>query len=144
MWSYEQAFQVMRQLRLPYPDAEEQFRRLVFNVVARNQDDHTKNIAFVMDENGEWRLSPAFDMTYAYNPSGAWTARHQMSVNGKREGITVADLLAVADEMNIRKGREVIAAVVAAVGRWPEFAAAAEVTAETSDRIGATHRYIHP
>jgi len=140
MWSYEQAFQVMRELRLPYPDAEQQFRRMVFNVVARNQDDHTKNIAFVMDESGEWRLSPAFDVTYAYNPSGAWTSRHQMSVNGKRAGIELADLLAVAEEMNIRKGREVVAEVVDGVRRWGEFAGEAGVEDEAVGRIGRVHR----
>ena len=140
MWSYEQAFQVMRELRLPYPDAEQQFRRLVFNVVARNQDDHTKNIAFLMDEEGEWRLSPAFDVTYAYNPDGAWTARHQMSVNGKREGIELADLMALATEMNIRQGREVVAAVLAAVGQWNGFAAEAGVDDEAAARIGGTYR----
>lgn len=140
MWSYEQAFQVMRELRLPYPDAEQQYRRLVFNVVARNQDDHTKNIAFLMDQDGQWRLSPAFDVTYAYNPGGAWTARHQMSINGKREGIEPADLWAVADEMNIRQSRDVVAEVLAAVRQWPEFAARAEVAEETATRLGKTFR----
>lgn len=81
-YSYEQAFTVMRRLRLPYSQAQEMFRRMVFNVVARNQDDHTKNISFLMDESGSWRLSPAYDMGYAYNPSGFWTATHQMSING--------------------------------------------------------------
>ena len=134
-WSYEQAFQVMRQLRLPYPDAEQQFRRLVFNVAARNQDDHTKNIAFLMDEDGQWRLSPAFDVTYAYNPSGTWTARHQMSVGGKREGIGRADLLALADEMNIRRAADLVDEVAAAVALWPEFAQLAGV--------GRRHRAPH-
>ncbi len=140
MWSYEQAFQVMRELRLPYPEAEQQYRRMVFNVVARNQDDHTKNIAFLMDQEGQWSLSPAFDVTYAYNPDGAWTARHQMSVNGKREGIELADLMAVADEMNIRQEREVVAEVLAAVGQWAGYAAEAGVDEETAARIGATFR----
>jgi len=138
-WSYEQAFQVMRELRLPYADAEQQFRRLVFNVAARNQDDHTKNIAFVMDRHGRWRLSPAFDVTYAYNPDGAWTARHQMTVGGKREGITGADLLALAEEMNIRRARDVMAEVGAALGRWTEFAAEAGVAEEKVEAIGGVH-----
>jgi serine/threonine-protein kinase HipA len=140
MWSYEQAFQVMRELRLPYGDAEQMFRRLVFNVVARNQDDHTKNIAFLMDEGGVWRLSPAFDVIYAYNPSGAWTAKHQMSINGKREGITAQDLLAVADEMNIRKARDMIGDVLGAVARWRECADVAEVPPETAARIETAFR----
>ena len=82
-YSYEQAFNVMRNLRLPYSQAQEMFRRLVFNVVVRNQDDHTKNISFLMDKTGKWSLSPAYDMGFAYNPAGGWTAQHQMSVNGK-------------------------------------------------------------
>lgn len=82
-YSYEQAFTVMRGLRLSYKEAQEMFRRMVFNVVVRNQDDHTKNISFLMDRDGKWRLSPAYDMGYAYNPDGQWTSAHQMSINGK-------------------------------------------------------------
>jgi len=84
-YSYEQAFQTMRRLRLPYNDTEQQFRRMAFNVVARNQDDHTKNIAFLMDRHGSWLLSPAFDVMYAHNPGGNWTNRHQMTINGKTD-----------------------------------------------------------
>jgi serine/threonine-protein kinase HipA len=138
--SYEQAFQVMRELRLPYPAAEQQFRRTVFNLAARNQDDHTKNIAFLMNPDGEWSLSPAFDVTYAFNPAGDWTARHQMTLNGKREGFTREDLLTVADEMSIKKAKDIIAEVVEAVGRWPEFAAVAEVPEDRAVAIGKTHR----
>ena len=83
-YSYEQLFQTMRRMRLPYTDAEEMFRRLVFNVIARNLDDHTKNISFVLRQNQSWRLSPAYDVVYSYNPQGKWTKRHQMSINGKR------------------------------------------------------------
>ena len=86
-YSYEQAFNVMRALRLPYSAAKEMFRRMVFNVVVRNQDDHTKNISFLMGEDGIWRLSPAYDMGYAYNPQGGWTSTHQMSINGKFDDI---------------------------------------------------------
>ena len=82
-YSYEQAFQTARRLQLPQPDLTELYRRALFNILARNQDDHTKNIAFLMDKQGRWSLSPAYDLTYSYNPSGEWTARHQMSVNGK-------------------------------------------------------------
>lgn len=139
-WSYEQAFQVMRELRLSYPEAEQQFRRMVFNVVARNQDDHTKNIAFVMDQRGQWRLSPAFDVTYAYNPQGSWTARHQMSIGGKREDINAADLLALAEEMNVRKARDILAEVDEAINGWSGYAAKAKVAEDTADRIGKTHR----
>jgi len=138
--SYEQAFQVMRELRLPYPDAEQQFRRTVFNIVARNQDDHTKNIAFLMNQNGEWRLSPAFDVTYAYNPAGDWTNRHQMTLNGKRGDFTRDDLLGVGREMSIKKGADIIAEVGEAVGCWAEFAASAGVPEEKAAAIGKTHR----
>jgi len=140
--SYEQVFQVMRELRLPYPDAEQQFRRTVFNILARNQDDHTKNIAFLMDAEGEWRLSPAFDVTYAYNPAGDWTNRHQMTLAGKRDGFTREDLLAVGREMSIKKGADVIEEVGEAVGRWPEFAAEAGVPGEKAAAIGGTHRVV--
>jgi serine/threonine-protein kinase HipA len=140
--SYEQAFQIMRELRLPYPDAEQQFRRTVFNIIARNQDDHTKNIAFLMDSEGEWRLSPAFDVTYAYNPTGDWTNRHQMTLAGKREGFTREDLLTVGREMSIKKGADIIAEVGEAVGRWAEFAIAAGVSEERAAAIGGTHRVI--
>jgi serine/threonine-protein kinase HipA len=138
--SYEQAFQVMRELRLPYPDAEQQFRRTVFNIVARNQDDHTKNIAFLMNPDGEWRLSPAFDVTYAFNPAGDWTNRHQMTLNGTRGDFTRDDLLGVGREMSIKKGADIIAEVGEAVGCWAEFAAAAGVPEEKAAAIGGTHR----
>jgi len=140
--SYEQAFQVMRELRLPYPDAEQQFRRTVFNIIARNQDDHTKNIAFLMDQEGEWRLSPAFDVTYAYNPTGDWTNRHQMTLAGKRDGFTREDLLTVGREMSIKKAADIIGEVGAAVACWAEFAAEAGVPEERASAIGGAHRVI--
>jgi serine/threonine-protein kinase HipA len=104
-YSYEQAFLVMRQLRLPYFQAEEMFRRMVFNVVARNQDDHTKNISFLMDKTGKWRLSPAYDISWSYNPEGKWTSQHQMSINNKWTDFTMSDLLSVASTMNIKRSR---------------------------------------
>ena len=128
--------------RTQSPDAEQQFRRTVFNIIARNQDDHTKNIAFLMDQEGQWRLSPAFDVTYAYNPTGDWTNRHQMTLAGKREGFTRDDLLIVGREMSIKKGEDIIAEVAEAVGRWAEFAAAAKVQDERAAAIGGTHRVI--
>ncbi len=117
-YSYEQAFQVMRQLRLPYKDAEQLFIRMVFNILARNQDDHTKNISFLMDKSGKWRLSPAYDIIYSYNPSGKWTSLHQMSVNGKRDEYTSADLLKVAKEINIKSAAKIIEQVKQAVSEW--------------------------
>jgi serine/threonine-protein kinase HipA len=138
-YSYEQAFQVIRRLRLPYEDTAQQYRRMVFNVIARNQDDHTKNIAFLMDREGNWRLSPAFDVIYAYNPSGEWTSRHQMSVNGRREDITRDDLLAVATEMGVKQATAIVNEVGDAVSRWPRFAADAGVEPSKFDSIGQSH-----
>lgn len=126
-YSYEQAFSVMRALRLPYSQAHEMFRRLVFNVVVRNQDDHTKNISFLMDKNGKWRLSPAYDMGYAYNPKGGWTAQHQMSVNGKFDGITRTDLIEFAKRNNIKDANEIIDMITETASSWPVIAAECEV-----------------
>jgi serine/threonine-protein kinase HipA len=138
VYSYEQAFQVMRQLRLPYMDAEELFRRMVFNVLCFNCDDHTKNISFLMDKQGEWRLSPAYDVTYAYHPENRWLKQHQMAVNGKRENIYRADMLKVASEMNIKKPLEIISSVQNAAGKWREFAERAsipEIQAAAIDKL---------
>lgn len=140
--SYEQAFQVIDALRLPASAAEQQFRRMVFNVVARNQDDHVKNIAFLMDRSGKWRLSPAFDVIYAYNPEGRWTARHQMSVNGKRDGFTLEDLGAVGRVASMKRGKaaEIFAEVREAVRSWPALAAEAGIEERRIEAIGRTHR----
>lgn len=121
-YSYEQVFETMRMLRLPYPEAEELFVRMVFNVLARNCDDHTKNFAFLMDQSGKWSLSPAYDICYAYRSGSIWVSAQSLMVNGKRENISDADFLEVARQMNIKKPEEKIAQVRAAVGRWSEFA----------------------
>lgn len=143
MYSYEQVFQVMRRLRLPYADAEEFFRRMVFNVVARNQDDHTKNISFLMDKTGTWRLSPAYDMSWAYNPSGEWTSAHQMSINNKYDAITREDLLKVAFEMNIKKAPKIIDQVVDAVSQWPSLAKSrSDIPQPTIDYIESTRNFV--
>ena len=139
---YEQALQVIRRLGLPMEASEEQFRRMLFNLVARNQDDHVKNIAFLMDKGGRWSLSPAFDIAYSYNPDGEWTARHQMSVNGKRDGFTREDLRACAKSTPMRRGRAeaLLEEVCAAVRRWPEFASAARIPEKTQAAISAHFR----
>ena len=121
-YSYEQAFNVMRALRLSYPEAREMFRRMVCNVVVRNQNDHTKNISFLMEEDGKWRLSPAYDMGYAYNPNGGWTATHQMSINGKFDEITKNDLLAFATRNNIKDAESIIYEIMEAASHWTEMA----------------------
>ena len=134
-YSYEQAFNVMRALRLSYSEAQEMFRRMVFNVVVRNQDDHTKNISFLMDERGKWKLSPAYDMGYAFNPQGGWTATHQMSVNGKFDGITRADLLALASANSIKEASTVIDQMCEMASRWPEIARDCGVPEEIIEKI---------
>lgn len=142
-YSYEQAFGIMRRLRLSYPEAEEFYRRMVFNVVARNQDDHTKNISFLMNRKGEWRLSPAYDMSWAYNPNGGWTATHQMSINNKWENITREDLLTVASEMNVKGAKKIIDQVVDSVAQWPRLAKEnSDIPQSTIDAIERTHVYL--
>ncbi len=139
-YSYEQAFDVMRALRLPYPQAKELFRRMVFNVVVRNQDDHTKNISFLMDEGGKWRLSPAYDMGYAYNPNGGWTATHQMSINGKFDNITRTDLLECAKRNSIREASLIVDEICEIASGWPAIAAACEVPQEMIRQIASNMR----
>lgn len=134
-YSYEQAFNVMRALRLPYSQAQEMFRRMVFNVVIRNQDDHTKNISFLMDKQGKWNLSPAYDMGFAYNPKGGWTAQHQMSINGKFDDITRQDLLEFALRNNIKEATEIIDRITDVASHWPLIARECEVPLPMIDAI---------
>lgn len=141
-YAYEQALLVIRRLGLPMRDIEQQFRRMAFNVIARNQDDHVKNIAFLMDRSGHWSLSPAFDMTYAYQPSGMWTNRHQMTLNGKRDRLTLVDFERCATGASMKHGRakEIVEEVREAVRRWATFAAEAAVDERDVERIGRAHR----
>lgn len=139
-YGYEQAFQVARQLGLPHPAAVELFRRMAFNVLSRNQDDHTKNIAFLMEPDGTWHLAPAFDLTFAYNPNGSWTDRHQMSIAGKRDDFVRDDLLETGKAMGVKTARHVLEEVADAVSRWPEFAGDSGVPADETRAIGKLHR----
>ena len=134
-YSYEQAFNVMRALRLPYSDAQEMFRRMVFNVILRNQDDHTKNISFLMDKTGRWRLSPAYDMGFAYNPQGGWTSQHQMSINGKFDNIDRKDLLECAKRNNIKEATDIIDNIIEVASQWPEMARKCDVPKSMIDSI---------
>jgi serine/threonine-protein kinase HipA len=136
-YSYEQALLVMRQLHLPMQAIEELFRRMVFNIVARNQDDHVKNIAFLMNKAGEWSLAPAFDMTYSFNPAGAWTASHQMTMNGKRGNFTMEDFNACAKAASMKRGRAatILAEVQATVAQWRAYAEKAGVPELVSEKI---------
>ena len=134
-FSYEQAFNIMRALRLPYSQVQEMFRRMVFNVVVRNQDDHTKNISFLMDGDGNWRLSPAYDMGYAYNPNGGWTSQHQMSINGKFDKITRRDLLEFAKRNSIKDANLIIDEIIAKASQWPTIARECDVPQKMVDVI---------
>ena len=117
---------------------------MAFNIVACNQDDHVKNIAFLMDRQGKWSLAPAIDVTYSYNPSGAWTATHQMTMNGKREGFTMADFDACAKTALMKRGRAatIVEEVIFAVKRWPEFATQAKLAEDVQEQIQKPHRLL--
>jgi len=136
-YSYEQAIMTIRQLELPMAIIEEQFRRTAFNIIGRNQDDHVKNIAFLMDKAGSWSLSPAFDVSYSYNPDGPWTSRHQMSMNGKRDGFTVADFTEFAKVAGLKRGRgkAILQEVADAFFKWEEVAEEAGVFPEWRQAI---------
>ena len=141
-YSYEQAFRIAREIGLPHADQVELFRRAIFNIVARNQDDHTKNISFLMDRSGTWRLAPAYDVTYSYNPTGDWTSRHQMSLAGKRDRFTNEDLITSGAAANVKapRAREILEEVTAAVRRWEEFAEEAGVVPGMVSPIADAHR----
>jgi len=141
-YSYEQAFAVMRKLRLSKAEATEQYRRMLFNIIARDQDDHTKNISFLMGPDGKWKLSPAYDVIYSHNPAGKWTNQHQMSVNGKRDHFTKEDLLSVGESISLSRPAEIVDEVIAVVDRWPEFAKDAGVKKEAVIDISKHHRII--
>jgi serine/threonine-protein kinase HipA len=140
--SYEQALQVMQRLAMPMQSKEQQFRRMVFNIVARNQDDHVKNIAYLMDRAGGWSLAPAYDVMYSFNPTGRWTGQHQMSLNRKRDHFEVADFVACARMASLKRGRAraILDEVREMVRSWPRFAEQAGVPARRAKQIAASHR----
>ncbi|MEA1950862.1 MAG: HipA domain-containing protein [Planctomycetota bacterium] len=135
--SYEQAFDAMRRLDLPAGSTAELFRRMVFNVVACNQDDHVKNIAFTMDRSGDWSLAPAFDMTYSYQPSGQWTSSHQMTINGKRGDFTLEDFRACGQSALLKRGHDktILNKVRDVVSHWRDYADEAGVNSDRRDKI---------
>ena len=139
-YSYEQAFEVMRKLRLSKAEATEQYRRMVFNIVARNQDDHTKNISFLMGPDGQWSLSPAYDVTYSHNPAGKWTNQHQMSVNGKRDNFTKDDLIHIGESISLSRPLDIIQDVIAVVDNWLEYADEAGVNKKVAREISQQQR----
>lgn len=134
-YSYEQVFQTMRLLRLTYPEAEEMFRRMVFNVLATNYDDHTKNFSFILKQGEPWRLAPAYDICFSYDPGNHWVNRQTLSVNGKRRGISQQDLLTIANDNGIKKGAAIIDAIKTVVEEWPYYAKQARVRADLAERI---------
>ena len=137
-YSYEQLFETMRLLGLPYPQAEQLFRRMVFNVISRNCDDHTKNFAFIMDKSGQWNLSPAFDVCHSYRPGSAWVSQQSLSINGKHKNITREDILSLARQMNIKKSGSIITQVNETVNKWPEYAEETMVNPAIRDAINKT------
>src|SRR5580698_5288292 len=136
-YSYEQAFDAIKRLGLSMHAREQQFRRMIFNVVGRNQDDHVKNIAFLMDKTVAWSLSPAFDVTYAFNPTGLWTSRHQMTINGKANDFTREDFEAVAQVAGLKRGKHeaILSEVMDTVKEWPRYANEAGVLGVQRDQI---------
>lgn len=136
---YNQLLLTIQQLKLGHMALEEAFRRMAFNVMAANCDDHSKNFSFLLREGGMWELAPAYDLTYAYNPKGEWTYQHLMAVNGKFSGITRADLLVVADRFGIGSASKVLKLVSEAVAAWPEFAHAAKLSEAETLRVGGHH-----
>jgi serine/threonine-protein kinase HipA len=136
---YNQLLQTISRLHLGYATLEEAFRRIAFNVMTANCDDHTKNFAFLLREGGAWELAPAYDVTHAHNPDGEWTNQHLMAVNGKFSGITRADLLAVADRFGIGTAPQVMQRIGAAVTAWPDYAAQAGLSTTETTRIRQHH-----
>lgn len=137
-YSYEQLFQTMRLLRLPYPQAEQIYRRMVFNVIAKNCDDHTKNTAFRLKEGGDWELAPAYDVCYAYRPESMWVSQHALSLNGKRKDFEKHDLISFAKAMNIKKPEHIISQIQNTVQHWNDYADEVNVNAKLRDSIKQT------
>ncbi|MCD4792146.1 MAG: type II toxin-antitoxin system HipA family toxin [Bacteroidales bacterium] len=137
-YSYEQLFQTMRILKLTYPEAIQMFRRMVFNVMATNYDDHTKNFSFSLKKDGKWELSPAYDVCYSYDPSNIWVSQHTLSINGKHKNISEADLMTIADANNIKKGKKIIQEIKNIVSKWQEYAEEVKVQQDLRDSITKT------
>ncbi|OQA03996.1 MAG: putative DNA-binding transcriptional regulator [Bacteroidetes bacterium ADurb.Bin397] len=137
-FSYEQLFQTMRELKLTYQDAEQMFRRMVFNVVARNCDDHTKNFSFRLKKGGEWELAPAYDVCHAYQPRHQWVSQHALSINGKRTLITKDDLLTIGKSIRYKNAEETIEEICNTVNKWKSFADEVKVSPKLRDEIDAT------
>lgn len=138
LYSYEQLFETMRILRLPYPEADQLYRRMVFNVLGRNCDDHTKNFAFIMNQTGKWNLSPAFDICHAYRPGSDWVSQHALSINGKRNNINKMDLLSISKQMNIKKAENIISQISEVMTKWNQYASDVNVDKKLKGAIEKT------
>ena len=136
-YSYEQLFQTMRLLRLTYPEAEQMFRRMVFNVLSTNYDDHTKNFSFILKKNEHWRLAPAYDLCFSFDPTNHWVNKQTLSVNGKRLAIRKEDLMTIAKDNNIKKGSKIIDDINSIVNSWNTYATRAGVRNDLKERIHA-------
>ncbi len=128
----------MRLLRLDYPEAEQMYRRMVFNVLARNCDDHTKNFAFVMDKSGEWKLAPAYDICHAYRPDSPWVSQQSLTINGKRQDINRDDLTKIASEMSIKKAGDILDHTASILKEWPKYAKQCAINSDLETRIQET------
>jgi len=142
-YSYEQLFQTMRVLRLTYPEAEEMFRRMVFNVLSTNYDDHTKNFSFRLKQNKQWELAPAYDVCYSYDPTNIWVSQHTISINGKHKHITQSDLMTIAKANNIKKGEDIIKDISKVVANWESYAKKVNVEQGLAQTIAQTHLKMH-
>ena len=138
-FSYEQLFQCMRELKLTYADAEQMFRRMVFNVIARNCDDHTKNFSFLLPQGGNWTLAPTYDVCHAYRPGSEWVSQHALSINGKRKNITCEDLLVIGKSIGCKKAPDIVDEINTTVKLWKKFADEVQVHPRLRDEIGKTH-----
>lgn len=137
-FSYEQLFQTMRMLKMTYPEAEQMFRRMVFNVMATNYDDHTKNFSFRLKQDCKWELSPAYDVCYSYDPNNIWVSQHTLSINGKHKDINKSDLMKIATNNNIRKGEKIIEETKTVVCDWNKYSVKANVSSKLSSSISKT------
>ena len=144
--SYEQAAQIIRKMGLSQKDIEQLYRRMVFNELAKNYDDHVKNISFLMDRRGKWKLAPAYDMTFSYNPQSIWTSKHQMMIHSKRELITTEDLIESGRMMDIgdKTIKEVFQTVSCVVKEWTKYAEYVGLCEQDMLLVSSFHRAIEP
>ena len=134
-YSYEQIFQTMRRLNMTYPEFEQMYRRMVFNVMATNYDDHTKNFSFRLKKNGRWELSPAYDLCYSYDSNNIWVSQHSLSINSKHKDINKSDLIAVAKTNNINSGEKIIEEIKEIVCDWEQYAIKVNVSKDLNRLI---------